>query len=47
MTREEIIKQGRPIEPNCFETDREEQWYNLGLYNGATANPEDLYIGWK
>lgn len=39
MTREEIIKQGRPIEPNCFETDREEQWYNLGLYDGATANP--------
>ena len=21
-----------------FETDREEQWYNLGLYDGATAN---------
>ena len=39
MTREEIIKQGRPTEPNCFETDREEQWYNLGLYDGATANP--------
>ena len=39
MTREKIIKQGRPIEPNCFETDREEQWYNLGLYDGATANP--------
>ena len=39
MTREEIINQGRPIEPHCFETDREEQWYNLGLYDGATANP--------
>ena len=39
MTREEIINQGRPIEPNCFETDREEQWYSLGLYDGATANP--------
>lgn len=39
MTREEIINQGRPTEPYCFETDREEQWYNLGLYDGATANP--------
>ena len=39
MTREEIINQGRPIEPHCFETDIEEQWYNLGLYDGATANP--------
>lgn len=39
MTREEIINQGRPTEPNCFETDREEQWHNLGLYDGATANP--------
>lgn len=39
MTREEIINQGRPTEPNCFETDRDEQWYNLGLYDGATANP--------
>ena len=39
MTREEIIRQGTPIEPYCFETDREEQWYNFGLYDGATANP--------
>ena len=39
MTREEIINQGRPMEPNCFETDREDQWHNLGLYDGATANP--------
>ena len=39
MTREEILKQGAPIEPNCFETDREEQWYKVGLYEGATASP--------
>ena len=39
MTREEIINQGRPTEPYCFDTDREEQWYSLGLYDGATANP--------
>lgn len=39
MTREEIIYQGRPFEPNCFETDAEETWYNIGLYDGATASP--------
>ena len=39
MTREEIIQQGRPVEPNCFETDREEQWYKVGLYDGAMASP--------
>lgn len=39
MTREEIIRQGAPVEPNCFETDREEQWYKVGLYEGATASP--------
>ena len=39
MTREEILQQGAPIEPNCFETDREEQWYKVGLYEGATASP--------
>lgn len=39
MTREEIIKQGAPIEPNCFETVREEQWYKVGLFEGATSNP--------
>ena len=39
MTREEILQQGAPIEPNCLETDREEQWYKVGLYEGATASP--------
>ena len=39
IAREEILKQGVPIEPNCFETDREEQWYKVGLYEGATASP--------
>ena len=38
MTREEIMQQGRPVEPNCFETDREEQWYKVGLYDGAMAS---------
>lgn len=39
MTREEIISKGVHIEPNCFETDREEQWYKAGLYEGAIATP--------
>lgn len=39
MTREEIIQQGAPVEPNSFETDREELWYKVGLYEGATASP--------
>lgn len=39
MTQEEILKQDAPIEPNCFETDREEQWYKVGLYEGATVSP--------
>lgn len=39
MTREEILKQGKYAEPNCFETGREEQWYRVGLYEGATASP--------
>ncbi|MFC2657556.1 MAG: hypothetical protein ACFN1F_01960 [Segatella sp.] len=39
MTQEEILKQGAPIEPNSFETGREEQWYKVGLYEGSTASP--------
>lgn len=38
MTREEIISKGIPVKSNCFETDREEQWYKVGLYEGATSN---------
>lgn len=26
----------RPIEPACFETDMEEQWYDVGYYDGFT-----------
>ena len=33
MTREEI-EQLDGTEPNCFETDREEWWYNIGLKEG-------------
>lgn len=38
MNRDEILNQGRPSEPNCFESDREEQWYKIGLYDGASSN---------
>ncbi len=30
MTREDI-EQLNVVEPYCFETDREEQWCNIGL----------------
>ena len=39
MTQEEILKWGSPIEPNSFETHREERWYKVGLYEGVTASP--------
>ena len=45
MTRAEIISKGAPIEPNCFETDREEQWYKVGLYEGACAWHEESIKG--
>lgn len=36
MTIEERanIKYGYPVEPNCFETDKNEQWYNCGMRDG-------------
>ena len=46
MTREEI-EQLNEVEPYCFETDREEQWFNVGLQEGlkvADANPKSPWI---
>jgi len=44
MTREEI-EQLYVEEPNCFETDREEQWYKVGLKEGlATADSHPNWI---
>ena len=46
MTREEIEKLNE-VEPYCFETAREEQWYNVGLQQGlatADANPKSSWI---
>lgn len=36
LTRE-YIEQLNNIEPHCFETDREEQWFNIGLQYGLDA----------
>ena len=36
MTREEIEKFSG-IEPNCFETDREKDWYKIGCIDGLDA----------
>ena len=46
MTREEI-EQLNEVEPYCFETDREKQWFNVGLKEGlkvADANPKSPWI---
>ena len=46
MTREEI-EQLNEVEPYCFETAREEQWYNVGLQEGlavADNNPKSSWI---
>lgn len=37
MNRDTILSQGRPIEPYCFENNREEQWYNIGLFDVASS----------
>ena len=43
MTRQEI-EQLYVEEPNCFETDREEQWYKVGLKEGLAA--ADMHPNW-
>ena len=46
MTREEIEKLNE-VEPYCFETAREEQWYKVGLQEAlaaADANPKSSWI---
>lgn len=46
MTREDIEKLN-VVEPYCFESDREELWYNLGLKTGleiADNNPKSPWI---
>ena len=46
LTRK-YIEQLNDIEPYCFENDREEQWFNVGLQYGldvADANPKSPWI---
>ena len=46
MTRQEI-EQLNEVGLYCFETDREEQWYRVGLQEGlsiADANPKSPWI---
>lgn len=33
----------RPIEPNCFETDREEQWHDVGYFDGYNDAKKNAY----
>ena len=49
MTRQEI-EQLNEVEPYCFETDREERWYRVGLQEGlsiADDNPKSPWISVK
>lgn len=40
MTREEI-EEFSGVEPYCFETDREEDWYKIGCIDGLDAADAD------
>lgn len=51
MTREEI-EEFSGVELNCFETDREEDWYKIGCIDGLDAadtkpNISALWHNWK
>lgn len=49
MTREDIEKLN-VVEPYCFESDREEQWYQVGLQEGldvADNHPKSPWISVK
>ena len=49
MTREDI-EQLNVVEPYCFESDKEELWYNVGLKNGleiADEHPKSPWISVK
>ena len=49
LTRETIEKLN-DVEPYCFETDREKQWFNVGLQYGlnvADSDPKSPWISTK
>lgn len=37
------IKQLNTIEPYCFESSQEEEWYKCGLYEGAQIAERSIY----
>lgn len=41
MTRRQDIESISIVSPNCFETDREEAWYNIGCMDGLSAADEE------
>ena len=45
MTREQI-EQLSELEPYCFETDREERWYRVGLQEGLSIADESPKLQW-
>ena len=45
LTREDI-EQSNDIEPYCFETYREEQWFNVGLQYGLDVADSDPISPW-
>ena len=45
LTREDI-EELNDIEPYCFETDREEQWFNVGLQYGLDVADSDPKSHW-
>ena len=45
MTRQEI-EQLNEVEPYCFETDREEQWYGVGLQEGLSIADDNPKLPW-
>ena len=45
MTREYIEKLNT-VEPYCFETDREEQWFNVGLQYGLDIADSEPISPW-
>ena len=45
LTRK-AIEELNGIEPYCFETDREEQWFNVGLQYGLDVADSDPISPW-
>lgn len=46
MKREDIEKI-KTIEPHAFETDREKQWYEVGLVHGMQIADEQPHVLWR